>query len=176
MEESVRFKPTSGGSFNPLSMYPVGSIYISVSSTNPSELFGGTWEQISGRFLVGVGANKANTTNFWGTFGAGSVNFPAGELGGEAMHPLTENEMPRHTHLIKLGSKNQSGGYLPNGSVYPSCVMNNWDSGTGAVNGAICDRGYQEVSITTINMDTGNSAPHNNIPPYMTVYMWKRVA
>lgn len=35
--------------------YPIGAIYLSVDNTNPSKLFGGTWEQIAkGRTLVGV--------------------------------------------------------------------------------------------------------------------------
>ena len=55
MEESVHFKPTGGGSFNPLSVYPIGSIYLSTNGTNPAELFGGTWESIgSGRVLQGA--------------------------------------------------------------------------------------------------------------------------
>ena len=64
MEESVRFKPTAGGGFNPLSMYPIGSIYLSVNSTNPSELFGGAWESIgSGRVLQGADdTHTAGTT------------------------------------------------------------------------------------------------------------------
>lgn len=39
-------------------IYPIGSIYISTSSTNPHDLFGGTWEQIKGRFLIGVGRSR----------------------------------------------------------------------------------------------------------------------
>ena len=56
MEESVRFKPAGGGSFNPLSVYPIGSIYLSTNSTNPADLFGGgTWQSIgSGRVLQGA--------------------------------------------------------------------------------------------------------------------------
>ncbi len=36
-------------------IYPIGSIYLSVSSTDPSLLFGGVWEQIKDRFLLGAG-------------------------------------------------------------------------------------------------------------------------
>ena len=159
MEESVRFKPTAGGSFNPLSMYPIGSIYRSVNSTDPSELFGGTWQMLRDVFLMAAGDS-----------------YPAGSTGGEAEHALTVDEMPNHTHMIRLGSANQSGGYLPNGSKFTSCVMNNYGSGSGAVNGAICDMAGQEVSITTINTDTGGSQPHNNLPPYLAVYTWVRTA
>ena len=62
-------------------VYPVGSIYISASSTSPGTLFGGTWERIRGRFLL-----------------AENSSIPAGETGGEAHHTLTEQEMPTHTH------------------------------------------------------------------------------
>ena len=62
-------------------IYPVGSIYMSVNATNPKELFGGTWEQIKGKFLLGM-----------------SSSYPAGSQGGEATHILTANEMPSHTH------------------------------------------------------------------------------
>lgn len=138
--------------------FPVG--FGGFFQTDPNSIYAGTtWEPKKDVFILAAGDT-----------------YKAGSTGGEAQHQLTVDEMPRHTHLIKLGSKNQSGGFLPNGSPYPSCVMNNWDSGTGAVNGAICDRGYQEVSITTINMDTGNSAPHNNLPPYFAMPFWVRTA
>ena len=63
-------------------MYPIGSIYISVYSLDPSIQFGfGTWEKIEGKFLLGA-----------------SSQFPAGSEGGEVEHTLTELEMPAHDH------------------------------------------------------------------------------
>ncbi len=41
-------------------VYPVGSIYMSVNDTNPATIFGGTWEKIEGRFLLGSGTTKDN--------------------------------------------------------------------------------------------------------------------
>ena len=64
-------------------VYPVGSIYISASSTEPSLLFGGTWSALGGRFLIGV-----NST------------YTAGSTGGSATHTLTTAEMPSHSHTI----------------------------------------------------------------------------
>ena len=58
-------------------VYPVGSIYMSVNSTSPATLFGGTWTQIQDTFLLAAGSTYA-----------------AGATGGEATHTLTENEMP----------------------------------------------------------------------------------
>ena len=69
---------TRGGATLDKILYPIGSIYMSVNSTNPSQLFGGTWVQISGRFLY-------CTNNSMDT-------------GGEATHKLTINEMPSHNH------------------------------------------------------------------------------
>lgn len=64
-------------------IYPVGSIYISVNSTSPSDLFGGSWERLTDRFLVGAGNSYGvNTT------------------GGSTTHTLTISEMPSHTHDI----------------------------------------------------------------------------
>lgn len=58
-------------------VYPVGSIYISVSNTNPSTLFGGTWVQIKDTFLLSAGDS-----------------YTAGNTGGEASHTLTTRELP----------------------------------------------------------------------------------
>ena len=138
--------------------FPVG--YGGFFQIDPNSIYAGTkWEQKKDVFILAAGDT-----------------YPAGSTGGEAQHKLTEAEMPNHTHMIRLGSANQSGGYLPNGSKSTSCVMNNYGSGSGAVNGAICDRAGQEVSITTINTDTGGSQPHNNMPPFYSMPFWVRTA
>ena len=73
-------------------VYPVGSIYMSVNNVNPSTLFGGTWEQISGKFLLASSSGRAAGT----TGGAETVSYtPAGTVGN---HTLTASEMPAHTH------------------------------------------------------------------------------
>lgn len=76
----------------PLDAYPVGSIYISVSGVNPSQLFGGTWQQITGRFLLAAGGGYA-----------------AGATGGAATHTLTANEMPSHNHIITVSGAGAHG-------------------------------------------------------------------
>lgn len=66
---------------NALGLYPVGSVYISVNNTSPAQLFGGTWEKLKDRFLLGAGDTyKLKST------------------GGEATHTLTNNEIPSHSH------------------------------------------------------------------------------
>lgn len=89
---------TNLGAVAALDVYPVGSVYISVSATSPASLFGGTWEQIKDTFLLAAGDTYA-----------------AGSTGGEATHTLTIEEMPSHSHATNiLGGIGGSttGGYL----------------------------------------------------------------
>ena len=71
-------------------VYPVGSIYMSVKSTNPGTLFGGTWAAIAGKFLIGVGTNT--------DMNGDKRTLSAGQQGGSYAHVLTINEMPSHSH------------------------------------------------------------------------------
>ena len=129
-----------------LKVYPVGSIYISVNNTNPGTLFGGTWEQIKDTFLLSAG----NT-------------YEAGSTGGEATVALQVNNLPSHNHTEKLPStwnfKFASGG--TNGYVS--------DCTTGAYAGTVYNSSHTTGS-------TGNGQAHNNMPPYLVVYIWKRTA
>lgn len=78
------------------SIYPVGSIYMSTSSTNPKDLFTGTtWTQITDRFLVGMGSTY---TTAGGTGGASSVTLATGNL-------------PSHRHSVSITSGNQSANH-----------------------------------------------------------------
>lgn len=80
-------------------IYPVGSIYLSVNSINPSTLFGGTWEEIAkGRTLVGVDTND--------------VDFNiVKKTGGEKVHKLTIDEMPSHKHDMNFGTSSSSNNF-----------------------------------------------------------------
>lgn len=69
-----------------LQAHPVGSIEIRVDNVNPSTLYGGTWEKIEGKFLLGS-----------------SSSYTLGKSGGSATHTLTINEIPAHTHNIYSG-------------------------------------------------------------------------
>lgn len=133
-----------------LTLYPVGAVYISVNSTSPASLFGGTWEQIMGRFLIGTGAPEPNDD---GT-SPGSYNYAAGRKGGEATHTLTVDEMPRHSHLLYFGGGPEEEPV----SAITWSSYDTWQKFGGAIE------------------STGGNQPHTNIPPYLAVYMWKRVS
>lgn len=162
-------------------LYPVGSIYMSVNATNPAELFGGTWEQIKGRFLLGAGPNDENTTDFWGPEWAGHINATAGELGGEALHTLSAAEMPSHAHTVRIWDPQGTTGDAQGASAatygatlitvpYGATTPLTWNNSTPKVasNGMGDSAGVTEFS--------GGGKQHNNMPPYLSVYMWKRTA
>ena len=151
------FFQTVGSNFVLDNVYPVGSIYMNVNSTNPGTLFGGTWEQIQGRFLLGM-----------------SSSYPAGSQGGEATHTLTEAEMPSHVgHML---SNFDSGGFTDRGGDTNSYYINsNYISGFSKYNNRpwkIVD-GNETVMKGT---SRGGGQSHNNMPPYLSVYIWKRTA
>ena len=77
-------------------IYPIGAIYISVSATNPAILFGGKWEAINSRFLIGTGTATGE--------GGETYNFTVGTVGGEYSHKLTLTEIPAHKHQIKTNN------------------------------------------------------------------------
>ena len=139
-------------------IYPVGSIYMSASATSPETLFGGTWAQINGRFLIGTGTPENNDDGA----SPGNYNYAAGSKGGEATHKLTIGEMPSHTHDMPNPDWT-SGEYT---MTWPA-----WSSLYKAT--------QQSTTITCAPGSTqnrGDSQPHNNIPPYLAVYMWQRTA
>ena len=122
-----------------LAVWPIGSIYTSVTSANPSTLFGGNWEAFdAGRVLIGL--DSADT------------DFDAvEETGGAKTHTLTTAEMPSHTHTFTAfqttsGSNNRTGG------------------------------GALSASASSTTASTGGGGAHNNVQPYIVVYMFKRIA
>ena len=127
-----------------LKLYPVGAVYISANSTSPASLFGGTWEQLKDRFLLGAGNSYA-----------------AGSTGGEATHTLTIGEMPSHAHAMPNPDWT-TGEYIETWPAWSSLYKATQKSTTST-----CAPGSTQ--------NTGDSQPHNNMPPYLAVYMWKRV-
>lgn len=91
---------------------------------------------------------------------AAGDTYVSGSTGGEAEHTLTKEEMPRHNHMITL-SDPQSGSL---GGEYTCINREAYD---------VDDTGWADTSMV---MNAGKSNPHNNMPPYLTVYMWKRIS
>lgn len=127
-------------------VYPIGSIYLSISSTNPGTLIGGTWVSWgAGRVPVGVDINDSDFN-------------VVEKIGGEKKHTMTIAEMPSHSH----DSLNYTDGYA------------NPTLGQGSfrqlLSGALAGTSYQAVK------NSGSSQPFNIQQQYITCYMWKRTA
>lgn len=153
------FFQTVGSNFVLDNVYPVGSIYMNVNSTNPGTLFGGTWEQIQGKFLLGM-----------------SSSYPAGSQGGEAEHTLTASQIPTHSHYLRqLGNTSRTlpsnyATHDPSEEYYATELTS---PGSSYLKPNVTWGGYL---IAGELLDTPNGQPHNNMPPYLSVYIWKRTA
>lgn len=123
-------------------IYPVGSLYLSVSSTNPNTFFGGTWVSFGqGKTLVGVNPSETEFNSVLKTGGSKTVT-------------LSVNQIPAHNH-----SQTNELRHGPKSSW--------WIGGTGGTS-------IEVGNYTTEN--TGGGQSHNNLQPYITVYIWRRTA
>ena len=87
---------------------------------------------------------------------AAGDSYIAGSTGGEATHTLTVNEMPKHSHNLPVDKQ------------YGEATTTERDR-INLTSGIAYNNGYA-------SNETGASQPHNNMPPYLTVYMWRRIA
>ena len=149
MSKAIQFKNKSGEKIYPCPYYPVGSIYLSVNSTNPGTIFGGTWEQIKDRFLLACGSTYSN-----------------GSTGGEANHKLTINEMPSHNHTFTDRAYEGAGQWG---------ILTNEQGGT---NGVYYTHSTNETGGSQAHTHpfTGTASTQSHIQPSITCYMWKRTA
>lgn len=173
-------------------IYPIGSIYISMNETDPGTLFGGTWERISGRFLLGCGGTGPGANNYTG-FGSLTTaqetlfsDLQPGSTGGEYFHTLSVAEMPAHNHAVFIFNANNqnftamrangSGGWdtAPSGARLPSGHVA-WQSASFKTAGS----NYSGIGTGDFAGNTdiiGSTWGHNNMPPYLTVCMWQRIS
>ena len=140
-----------------LSMYPVGSIYLSVNNVNPGTIFGGTWEQIQDRFLLAAGS----------TYAGGATGGTASHTHTTAGHTLTVNEMPSHTHTLQRN--------------VPYGMPGNDTSGSGSgSNSPYYKESYSPFTILATgggaSHSHGNTGSSSSLPPYLAIYVWKRTA
>ena len=130
--------------------YPVGSIYLSVDSTSPASLFGGTWERIKDRFLLGAGDT-----------------YTAGNTGGSATH----------YHNLDDSGYAKIFGYSSLGTLVYKEVNTNgqyWTNNQKAQCSSVgSDTSKTDQYGTALG---GGTASASSLPPYLVVYMWKRTA
>ena len=177
-------------------VHPIGSLYWSKNSTDPSVLFGGTWKRIKDTFILACGDT-----------------YSIDSTGGEASHTLTVDEMPTHNHSASTNTQGDhthgawtdtqgnhyhdfrggrtwgwgnpsstesvqastQSGYWGNNAL---CSLPDWGqtwwSGSHAHNVGMNSAGDHAHTVTVNN--SGAGAAHNNMPPYITYYCWERTA
>lgn len=140
-----------------LAAHPVGSIYMSVDPANPGTILGGTWVAW-GAGRMPVGFNSADTS-------FDTVE----ETGGSKTVTLVEANLPPHTHGIghthEVVSRRDSTAF-----------GNAQSAARPSVTGTIENVNTTGPSTTVSGNGNGTSTPVNNLPPYITVHMWKRTA
>ena len=166
-------------------LYPVGSVYISFNSADPSTLFGGTWQRLKDTFLLANGDSYAPNTS-----------------GGSATKTIGENNLPSHTHSCStVGNHTHTRGTMEitgyhdaadddvaysGGAFYFSdrATSHNQLSRGGESNSVVNFKASRSWSGATSPNgshthtigNTGRGLPLNIMPPYQTVYMWRRTA
>lgn len=160
--------------------YPVGAVFITADdSFNPSSSFGGKWEKISGRFLIGSG-NNTDEENV-------SRSFTTQTTGGSYSHTLTKEQLPYSEVNFKL---RQADPTIKEGW---TAVTTIWKGNESDTNITINDK-YSDPSTTPLaysingNLENSNTTttfvsvnnggenqPYSILPPYLVINIWKRI-
>ena len=132
-------------------IYPIGSVHITTNSVNPSNYFDGEWERIQDTFLLASGTTYEN-----------------GATGGSATVTLTaaQSGVPAHNHT-----------YAHTDTTYKANSTSRKPGTATAANYVTSITGTANNTTKTSNNNTAQNASeaHNNMPPYLAVYMWERV-
>lgn len=152
---SAQMKVPQNTSVDLLSVYPVGSIYLTVNDVSPAVLFGGTWERLKDKFLLAAGDT-----------------YEAGSEGGEAEHKLTEGELPALSGTFRAYDT-----YNLNNATAEQHITGVFSYDESESEGTSSNQSSgRNDTVRKIHMNIGNDQPHNNMPPYVSVFMWKRTA
>lgn len=158
-------------------IFPIGSIYISINSTNPSEYFGGTWSRWgSGRVPVGVDSTQSE------------FNYTE-KMGGTKIVDLS------HSHTVNSHSHSLESGWAKIGRCRNYMEGIAYKTGPGAASttydraqtngGGIAGGLFTATDTAALGGDTSSTSPGTSnglsnrqsiLQPYVTCYMWKRIA
>lgn len=191
-------------------LYPVGSVYISFNSADPSTLFGGTWQRLKDTFLLANGDSYApNTTGGSATKTIAVSNMPSHNhsvsSSGSHTHSATTSTNGNHTHTRgsmnitgNFGGTDVQGSFYGNGAFAITTRGNYRDAGgsyesnygknmnfdaSRSWTGSTSTEGNHTHTVslsggnhTHTTTNVGGGTPLNIMPPYTTVYAWRRTA
>ena len=182
--------------------YPVGSIYMSANNTNPGTVFGGTWQQIQGKFLLGASSGHAAGS----TGGAETVTLSASQLPAHT-HSVSDHthSVPNHTHTVPAHTHTATASTA---GVHSHNIRRTMNAASGTARYSLegstdvykptLDAGAHTHTITVASKaafsttssgacttgsagsgntgSTGSGSAVGIMPPFLTVYMWQRTA
>ena len=170
-DTQAQLNAITGGSLQPTLelIYPVDSVYLSFASTDPSTVLGfGTWSMIEGKFLVGVDSTDSDFDT-------------SGETGGTKAHTHTDTFSVDGTSLsvaqlpatapFTLDSTTSGSGGTSAGNANP--LAGDESAGTTPASNNINWSGAGDTHTHTLS---GGVQSHSNLPPYTSVYIWRRVS
>ena len=155
-------------------VFPVGSIYTSFNSTLPTILSNlGTWESINNKFIFAIDPTNGFTNE------DNELIKQSGLSGGNNSVTLSVNNLPSHDHLIY--HCNNTVYTVLNNTLDQNCYNTSWllphfYKNNYNTNG----QSNVDINITSdYNIKssfTGNNQSFSIIPPYITVFAWRRTA
>lgn len=189
-------------------LYPIGSVYISFNSADPSTLFGGTWTRLKDTFLLVNGDTYApNTTGGSATKTIGVTNMPSHNhsvsSSGSHSHSATTSSAGSHTHTrgsmnitgyhdsqdadssyyggaftmsLRSTTHDQAKAGGSQNSVVHFDASRNWTGSTSTAGNHTHTVSLSGGNHTHTTNNTGGGTPLNIMPPYTTVYAWRRTA
>lgn len=137
-------------------VYPIGSVYISFNNTNPASLFGGNWEPIEGKFLLAADASHAVNSTDNGV--------------------LKTTNIPKFTGRLGAGINNY-GIFRESNPEEPTITNGVFSVDTGTKTTYRYANGTNNVTdfYRAVDFNLGQDNPDPIYPPYIAVYMWRRI-
>lgn len=156
-----------------INAYPVGSIYMSVNSTSPTSLFGGTWVRLKDCFLLAAGDTYAAASTGGSADAVAVSHYHA--VGSQTVTGMAASAgAHRHEYYRTYMSDNRFEPdpiFDPDNAASYAYNKSESTSFTGAHSHPVTG------TVAAFNTESaGVSGAGKNMPPYLAVYVWKRTA
>lgn len=151
------------GKASKLDCWPVGAIYMAIGGSSPASMFGGSWNQIVGKYIRAKNSSQ-----------------DSGSTGGNNNVTLQPANIPTLSTQILLSK----GGYCAGGKIPQSFVKSSKDPSVvnndifADLNGQTCDRILEGVyeNSSLVRYYNSNVRPFTAMPEYINVNCWQRVS